>query len=174
MFPGGRGGNCGKPDFGAGLRFRWNPASEPSYVLWAGDVICLALHFLLCKMGLMVPSSCGWEGGAERMRGGPWHISGTSYFSQSIAISIPPLRGSWYRGGTDAFSTLWLDGVDCVSGTSNKEHHPCVPVISLGRPSVSELEGALCRVLHGRILFKSECFTDLDFGGFSLCKMPLP
>lgn len=122
----------------------------------------------------MVPTPCRWEGGEERMQGGPVAHLSTSYFSQSIATSISPLRSSWYRGGTDAFSMLWLDGVDCVSGTSNKEHHHCVPVISLGRPAVSELEGALCRVLHGCILFKSECFTDIDFRGFSVCKMPLP
>lgn len=71
--------------------------SEASRVSRAGDLICLALCFLLCEMGLMVPTPCRWEIGEEWVRGGPVVPLDTSYFSQSTVISISPLCRSRYH-----------------------------------------------------------------------------
>lgn len=43
-----------------------------------------------------------------------------------------------------------------------------------GAASLSESEGALCRMLRDCILFKLQSLTDLDFQGFSLCKIFYP
>lgn len=101
---------------------------------WASNLLSMGLSFLICEMGLMVPNSCG----VVRMIGeDAGELLLPCYCGTHLASS--PFSCSC---GTDLLFTLWLDGTDCMGGTSNEQCHHCVPVNELGWPVVSESEGA--------------------------------
>lgn len=174
MLPGGRGAKCADSGLGLGLGLGFESCLWPQ--------LCALgkwLHLPVCEMGLTVPTSWGRWGWGERARGRPWHIR--------PQLSLPR-RLSTRLSSSSSFS-LWsrrrpLSASGLAEGTACEGRQTTsISSVSLwfdygSQTTVGlEPEGASYRALHCCVLFKSECFADLNFWGVgsrSLCKMPLP